>query len=73
MVYVIEPDSELCDLKTVNKLINAEAERDALKLAGDELDKQLTLYYKGEGNPVHAYYARAAWKSLTTTKKENEE
>lgn len=44
LVYVIERDSELCDLRTVNKLIDAEIERDQLRKERDEANRDSVVY-----------------------------
>jgi hypothetical protein len=39
LAYVIEPDSELCNMRTVNALIDCEIERDGLKQKLEELSQ----------------------------------
>jgi hypothetical protein len=41
LVYVIERDSELCDMRSVNKLVDAETERDKLRAINAELMEAL--------------------------------
>ena len=42
-VYVIEYDSELCDMRAVNKLVDAEIERDSLRAINAELEECLRM------------------------------
>jgi hypothetical protein len=72
LAYVIEPDSELCELRTVNKLIDAESERDAARASALESAAQVermrsALVECADGLSKVCYHLDAASDGPTST------